>query len=77
MEMFKDQYREVGEIRFDCDPTKVAVYGSVDIHRSKEGLDKARALLAVFQVIVENLEGKDLPETLPNLPEETVRNPFL
>lgn len=57
---------------------RVACYGSLDITKDRAGLEHARALKAVVDRIVHELESaKDLPDKVvpPERPSE-VKNPF-
>ena len=58
----------------DC----VALYGSLDITRDKQGLARALALQAVLDQAVKHLTAAtDLPDKLPPPPPaKTVANPF-
>lgn len=58
----------------DC----VALYGSLDLTRDKQGLAHARALLRLAQDAVTALEAMhDLPDALPPPSKPgTVKNPF-
>lgn len=57
---------------------RVALYGSLDISRDKQGLAHARALQALLNQAVQYLEAaKDLPNALPPPPPpKQVANPF-
>ena len=57
---------------------RVALYGSLDITRDKQGLAQARALQALLDQAVRYLEAvKNLPAALPPPPPpKQVANPF-
>ncbi len=57
---------------------RIAVYGSLDLTRDKAGLERARALKAVVDRIVQTLEGeKSLPDKVAPIEEpQQVKNPF-
>ncbi len=57
---------------------RVALYGSLDITRDKQGLAQARALQALLDQAVRYLEAaKNLPDALPPPPSpKQVANPF-
>ncbi|WP_232627932.1 hypothetical protein [Methylobacterium sp. Leaf118] len=58
--------------------TRIALHGSLDITRDREGLRKAKALKAVLDAVVSALEGESLPDAVPEEPEAStpVKNPF-
>ncbi|WP_342149425.1 hypothetical protein [Methylorubrum sp. SB2] len=57
---------------------RIALHGSLDLTRDREGLRRARDLRATLDAIVTALEGEDLPEKVAEEPEAAaeVRNPF-
>ena len=57
---------------------RIALYGSLDLTRDKQGLAHARALKALLDQVVKTLEAaKDLPDAPPPpAPAKTVANPF-
>ena len=68
----------IGELTIENGRDCVALYGSLDLTRDKQGLAHARALLRLAQDAVKVLEtAHDLPDALPP-PEKpgTVKNPF-
>lgn len=73
---FGNLSRNVEGLKFEHSSDAVAIYGSVDIQRSKEGLEKARRLVAELGAIVEYLEGDAIPETIASPGIEIVLNPF-
>jgi hypothetical protein len=68
----------VGEFTFENGTGKVALYGSLDITRDKNGLKQAKALKAAVDAIVKALEqDKALPdESGPTEEPQQVKNPF-
>ena len=68
----------INELTVENGTDKIAVYGSLDVTRDKEGLKKARALKGLADAIVKALEqDKDLPEKVgPEEPTQQVKNPF-
>ncbi|HYG86267.1 MAG TPA: hypothetical protein VD978_08415 [Azospirillum sp.] len=77
---FADDERSIsiGDLTVENGTDRVALYGSLDITRDKEGLRRARDLLALAQAAVTALEAAgDLPDRLPppSTPE-VVKNPF-
>lgn len=57
---------------------RIALHGSLDLTRDREGLRRAKALKTLFDAVVAVLESEDLPDAVPDEPEtaEPVRNPF-
>lgn len=68
----------VGKLTVENGTDRVALYGSLDIGRDKQGLQAARALKALVDQMVQALEAAhDLPDALPPPPPpKAVRNPF-
>ena len=57
---------------------RIALYGSLDLTRDRQGLEHARALKAILDQAVQVLETQpDLPEALPAAAApRSVANPF-
>ncbi len=57
---------------------RIALYGSLDLTRDRQGLPHARALKAILDQAVQVLEAQeDLPEAVPAATApRTVANPF-
>lgn len=70
--------RTVGDFSIENGTSRIALHGSLDITRDREGLRRARDLRAILDAVVSALEGEDLPEAVADEPEaETaVKNPF-
>lgn len=70
--------RTLADLSFENGTARIALHGSLDITRDREGLRRARALKATLDAIVSALEGEDLPDAVAAEPEtsEPVRNPF-
>jgi hypothetical protein len=68
----------LGEFTIENGTSKVALYGSLDVMRDKNGLRQAKALKAVVDAIVKALEqDKALPdESGPAEAPQQVKNPF-
>ncbi|MCW2239585.1 hypothetical protein [Azospirillum canadense] len=69
---------EIGDLKVENGTDKVAIYGSVDLTRDRQGLAQAKALKAVLDKVVKVLEAdKNLPERIepPKAPDQ-VKNPF-
>jgi hypothetical protein len=68
----------IGELTIENSTEKVALYGSLDVMRDKNGLKQAKALKTAVDAIVEALEqDKGLPdESGPAEAPQQVKNPF-
>ena len=68
----------IGSLTVENGTDRVAIYGSVDLTRDKQGLAHALALKAVLDQAVQLLQAeKDLPDAVPppSAPKK-VPNPF-
>lgn len=68
----------IGDLTIENGTDQVAIYGSIDLTRDKQGLQHARALKALLDAVVQELEAdKKLPDRLapPDAPK-TIKNPF-
>lgn len=69
--------RTIGGMTVENGTDSIAFYGQTDLARDSTGLERARALLAFFQQVVNTLEAqKDLPRSLPTRKAARVPNPF-
>ena len=68
---------QVGELTIENRIDRVSFYGSLDITRDKEGLEKAKHLKSILTMVCEKLENSDLPDHITIVPTESVTNPFL
>ena len=68
----------IGKLTIENGTDRVALYGSIDLTRDKQGLAQARALKALLDQVVQHLEAeKSLPDSIPaDLPSKSVANPF-
>ena len=68
----------IGKMTVENGTDRVALYGSLDITRDQQGLAHAKALLAIVQAAVQQMEGdKGLPVAVPAaVKPRTVANPF-
>ncbi len=70
----------IGDLTVENGADRIALYGSLDLTRDKEGLKRARALKALVDSVVKTLErDKALPDKAapPEPPEQVqVKNPF-
>lgn len=69
---------QIGDLQIENGTDKVSIYGSIDLTRDKEGLERARKLKGLLDAVVQALEAeKDLPDQVPPpRPTDTVGNPF-
>jgi len=70
--------RTVGDFSIENGTARIALHGSLDITRDREGLRRACDLRETLDAIVAALEGDDLPEQVADEPEAAtkVQNPF-
>ncbi|MFY9292574.1 MAG: hypothetical protein WAP03_18050 [Methylorubrum rhodinum] len=70
--------RTIADLSFENGTARIALHGSLDITRDRDGLRRVRDLKATLDAIVTALEGEDLPEQVAEEPEaaEKVQNPF-
>ena len=68
----------IGELTVENGTDRIALYGSLDLTRDKQGLAHARALKALLDQAVQLLEAdKALPDAVPPpVHARTVKNPF-
>lgn len=69
---------QIGELQVENGTDRVALYGSIDLTRDKQGLEHARKLRDLLAAVVKSLENEtDLPDQIPPpKPTDTVENPF-
>lgn len=69
---------QIGELQVENGTDRVALYGSIDLTRDKQGLEHARKLRDLLAAVVNSLESEtDLPDQIPSpKPTDTVDNPF-
>ncbi|MGA1859913.1 hypothetical protein VH569_28345 [Azospirillum sp. 11R-A] len=69
---------QIGELQVENGTDRVALYGSIDLTRDKQGLEHARKLRDLLAAVVKSLETEtDLPDQIPPpKPTDTVDNPF-
>jgi hypothetical protein len=68
----------INDLTLENGTDKVAIYGSLDLTRDKQGLQNARALKALVDAVVKALaQDKELPDKVkPDEPTQQVKNPF-
>ncbi len=68
----------IGSLTVENGTTRIALYGSLDLARDRQGLAHAQALKALLDAVVRYLEAQaDLPAALPKAAAPaTVANPF-
>ena len=67
----------IGRMMIENGTDRVAICGSIDLTRDEEGLERARALKTLIDIVVQELEAdKKLPDKLaPPDAAEAVRDP--
>jgi hypothetical protein len=78
MEPFGNASRTIGGLTLESSEDRVAVYGSLDLPRSLEGLARARELKHELDAIVAYLErhAAELPASPPLQQPGRIDNPF-
>lgn len=79
MKPFEDDghVRTIGDLSIENGADRIAIHGSLDIERTKDGLAKASALLESLQGIVAALESGEFVEDGPEPVAPTTKpNPF-
>ena len=68
----------IGELTVENGTDRIALYGSLDLTRDKQGLAQARALAALLAQAIQLLEADPLlPDAVPSpVAPGTVKNPF-
>lgn len=68
----------IGELTVENGTDRIALYGSLDLTRDKQGLAHARALMALLDQAIQHLEAdKGLPDAAAApVAAKTVANPF-
>ena len=68
----------IGELTIENGTDRIALYGSLDLARDKQGLAHARALAALLDQAIQILEADtSLPDAVPPpAVPKTVKNPF-
>lgn len=68
----------VGELTVENGTDRIALYGSLDLTRDKQGLAHARALAALLDQAIQLLEtDMSLPDAVPPpAAPKTIKNPF-
>jgi hypothetical protein len=67
----------IDELTIENREDRISLYGSVQLTRDRQGLERARQLKALLDAVVTALESDaDLPERISIRPAEQVKNPF-
>lgn len=66
----------IGDLTVEDAGDSVAIYGSLTIEATRDGLAMAERLAAIATATVEKLRSMDLPDSLPAPKITTKRNPF-
>lgn len=73
----EEESLQVGGITIENRLDRVSIYGSLDITRDKEGLERARQMKMVIDLVLKALESeKGLPDHIGGDSNEDVPNPF-
>jgi hypothetical protein len=66
----------IGRLSFENRLDRITVSGDIDLTADRAGLDAARALRALLDDIVKQLEARALPAQLPPPDVKQIDNPF-
>ncbi len=67
----------LGGLTVETAADRMSLYGSLDVTRDRRGLHDAKRLRALLDAAVKEMEAdKGLPDRVPELPGDTVGNPF-
>ena len=66
----------IGEFTVENRLDHISLYGSLELTKDKEGLQRAYALKRVVDSAIEALKGKDLPDKIEVRATDSVENPF-
>lgn len=67
----------IGNMTLENRLDRIAIYGSLDVTKDKEGLEKALKLKRIIDASIEALKrDKNLPDHIKIIPVDTVDNPF-
>jgi hypothetical protein len=67
---------QIAELTIENRLDRVSLFGSLDITLDKEGLEKARQLKDVVDLIIAEMNSADLPDHVSLIPPDSVKNPF-
>ena len=75
---FKDDTTsvDIGDLTFENNDQRVAIFGSINIGRDQQGLAQAKQLQTIINDMVNYLEQQDLPEQIETFTAKVVKNPF-
>ncbi|WP_211454013.1 hypothetical protein [Collimonas antrihumi] len=66
----------IGKLNVENRLDRVSLFGDVDLTLDQRGLEQAKALQALINQVVAELESRTLPEVLAVAPVVKVSNPF-
>ncbi|MFA6189806.1 MAG: hypothetical protein WC680_11070 [Sulfuricurvum sp.] len=67
----------IGEVTVENRFDRISIYGSLDVTKDKEGLEKALKLKRIIDASIDALKrDKNLPDHIEIIPADTVDNPF-
>lgn len=67
----------IGDMTLENRLDRISIYGSLDVTKDKEGLEKALKLKRIIDASIDALKrDKNLPEHIEILSVDTVDNPF-
>jgi hypothetical protein len=66
----------IGDLTIENRLDRVSLFGSLDITRDREGLERARQMRHILELVLAELEGADLPDRIVLEAGDSVENPF-
>lgn len=73
----EEDYFSIGEMTIENRLDRVSIYGSLDLTKDKQGLERALKLKRIVDASIDALKrDKNLPEQIDTVPTENIKNPF-
>ncbi|MDF3035563.1 MAG: hypothetical protein K0S28_837 [Paucimonas sp.] len=71
-----EESASIDELTIENGEDRIAIYGSINITRDRQGLEYARQLKSVLDGMLKILNSEKLPEHVQNSPTDETENPF-
>lgn len=68
---------QIGGLTIENRLDRISIFGSLDITKDKDGLKSAKALKAVLDLTLAELESAELPDKITLEEADIVKNPFM
>ncbi|MFJ2987794.1 hypothetical protein ACIPF8_07995 [Collimonas sp. NPDC087041] len=66
----------IGKLNVENRLDRVSLFGDLDLTLDARGLEQAKALQALVNQVIGEMEARTLPDVLPTAPVVKVSNPF-